>query len=172
MDIYDQLHREHSKFNTTKIVNFVGKDPQRFDELMTVFFKGPYRITQRAAWPMSYCVENHPPLVMPYLSRLIGQLSLPTPVAVKRNVLRLLQNIQLPRPLWGKTVTSCFDLLASTKEPIAVKVFAMTVIYNISIHEMELRKELKILLEDQWPNGSPGFRSRADKILKKLENLN
>lgn len=170
MEIYYHLLREHSKFNTTKIVEYVGSNPKRFRELMTIFFDGPYRLTQRAAWPMSYCVEKHPSLVLPYLKKLIGQLNHSTPVAVKRNTLRLLQNIELPRALRGKAVSVCFDFLGSSLEPVSVRVFAMTVIYNVSVVETGLGNELRIVLEDQWLNASPGFRSRAGKILRKLEN--
>jgi len=169
VDINSQLKIEHSKSNTVKIVDYIGDDPEKFDQLMVVFFKGPYRLTQRAAWPMSYCVEYHPSLIQPYLKRLIGQLNRSTPVAVKRNTLRLLQNIQIHEHFRGKAVSICFDFLGSSHEPVAVKVFAMTLIYNISVHEVELGNELRILLEDQWEQGSPGFKSRAGKILKKLK---
>ena len=34
--------------------------------------KGPvYRITQRAAWPVSYCIERYPDLVKPYFNDLV-----------------------------------------------------------------------------------------------------
>ena len=62
-----------------------------------------------------------------------------------------------------------FELLISRKEPVAVKVFAMTVLYNLSQEIPEIKSELKIVLEDQLPYGSAGFKNRGAKIISKLE---
>ena len=53
-------------------------------------------------------------------------------------------------------------------EPIAVKVFAMTVAANICKHEPELKNELQLVIEDQLENASAGFRARAKKVFKQL----
>ena len=53
MNIREVIASEHSKQNTLAIVEYIGDDPERFDELMSIFFEGVYRSTQRAAWPMS-----------------------------------------------------------------------------------------------------------------------
>jgi hypothetical protein len=55
------------------------------------------------------------------------------------------------------------------KEPIAVRVFSMSVLANITRHEPDLKKELRIIIEDQLPFASAGFRARAKKVLKELE---
>jgi hypothetical protein len=57
MDIKKVILKEHSKRQTAKVVSYIGKSPTRFKELVTLFLEGPYRLTQRAAWPLSYCVE-------------------------------------------------------------------------------------------------------------------
>src|SRR3982751_5475258 len=67
MNIREALLAEHSKKSTVEIVNFIGDDPKLFGELMKVFFAGPYRLTQRAARPVNYCVEHKPQLIKPYL---------------------------------------------------------------------------------------------------------
>lgn len=50
-------------------------------------------------------------------------------------------------------------------EPIAVKVFAMTVLSTICKYEPELKNELILVLEDQLENTSSGFKSKAIKVL-------
>ena len=60
MNIRDALLEVHSKEQATKIANFVGDDPKRFAELMKLMMGPVYRLSQRAAWPVSYCVERHP----------------------------------------------------------------------------------------------------------------
>ncbi len=139
---------------------------------MDLFLKGEYRVTQRAAWIVSHCADNHPDLIKPYLDVMIDRMLEPgMHAAVKRNVVRILQDIELPKQLEGRIATICFEMLASAKEPVAVKVFSMTVLANIAEQEPDLKNEIRILIEQQLPTGSAGFRSRGMKILKRLEKL-
>lgn len=169
MDLTKALLKEHSKAQMTKIVDYVGQNKARFKVLVEVYLSGPYRVTQRAAWPLSYCVERYPGLVKPHLKRLLDFLDKPgIHDAVKRNTLRLLQYIELPKRLHGRVADLCFQYLQSKREPIAVKAFSLTVLQRIVEVEPELGTELKIIIEDQLPYASPAFRSRAMKVLKTI----
>ncbi len=168
MDIKNELLKEHSKKQTTKVVNYIGQDPSRFNSLIKIFLEGPYRITQRAAWPLSYCVSAHPPLIKPHMKSVLKMLDKQDAhVAVKRNILRFLQDIEIPKRFYGSVTAKCFTLM-DPKEPIAVRVFAMTVLANIAKEEPDLKKELRIVIEDQLPYASAGYLARATKILKTL----
>jgi hypothetical protein len=169
MDLTKALLKEHSKAQMTKIVDYVGQNEARFKVLVEVYLAGPYRVTQRAAWPLSYCVERHPGLVTPHLKRLLDFLDKPgLHDAVKRNTLRLLQYVDLPKRLHGRVADLCFQYLQSKREPIAVKAFSLTVLQRIVEVQPELGTELKIIIEDQLPYASPAFRSRARKVLKTI----
>ena len=168
MDIKKELLEEYSKPQAMKISSYIGKDENRFGELMNLFFEDGYRITQRAAWVVSHCSDKYPELIGPYIEPMIMNLRNDIPVAVQRNTLRVLQEKEMPDGLIGDAADICFKLLESAKEPIAVKVFAMTLLANICKKVPELKNELRILIEDQLPYGSAGFKSRATKILKKL----
>jgi hypothetical protein len=65
MNLLESLTKEHSKKQCDRIVKYVGGNTGRFAGLMDLFFKGEYRITQRSAWPVSYCVRAHPDLIRP-----------------------------------------------------------------------------------------------------------
>ena len=170
MNLLNKLLKEYSKAQTSKIVTYVGNDPDRFAKLVKVFLEGSYRVTQRAAWPLSDCVCNHPTLVKPHLNKILKYLDKPhIHDAAKRNTVRLLQFIDVPKALQGKTANICFEYLSSPKEPIAVKVFAMTVLANIAKENPELKNEIIPLIEDQLPYGSAGFRSRGIKVLNELK---
>jgi hypothetical protein len=70
IDLEQLLRQEHSKKQTDRIVRYIGSDKQRFTALVRLFFKSEYRITQRAAWPLSNCVRAHPELIQPYFKPL------------------------------------------------------------------------------------------------------
>jgi hypothetical protein len=159
-----------TKGHVDQIIKYVGKDAKRFENLVTVYLEGPYRITQRAARMLSYCVEDQPELIIPHLKKILDHLEKANiPDAVKRNTMRLLQFIEVPGKYRGRIVTKCFEYLENKKEPVAVKVFSMSVLSKLTEEEPELRRELRILLEDQLPYAKPAFLSRAIKTLKELK---
>lgn len=171
MNIEETLINEHSRASADHIVSLIGDDPAKFKILMNLFFNGGYRINQRAAMPVGICARKKPELIKPYLEKMIRNLDQPIHDAVKRNTLRIFQDIEIPENLHGNILEKCFEYLNSNKEPVAIKVFAMTVIFNLTKCYPELANELKIIIEDQMPYGTAGFKSRGSKILKKLQDI-
>lgn len=171
MSLREELLKEHSKHHTVYLKNKIGPNQASFDALIYLFLGDEYRVTQRAAWVVSHCIDEYPRLIDKHLKSVIENLQKPVHIAVKRNTLRLLQFIDIPEELIGLTADLSFNFLNSGKEPIAVKVFAMTVLFNIVKKYPELDYELKISIEEQMPFGSGGFRSRGKKILKALSKV-
>jgi hypothetical protein len=169
MHLESQILKEHSKRNTVRIARWIGADKKRFRQLMNLFLNGEYRVAQRSAWIVSHCADKHPALLSPFLDMMIDRMLEPgVHGAVKRNVVRLLQNREIPKELTGKVATVCFDLLASQQEPIAVRCFSMTVLANISRYEPDIRNELRLTIEHNMPWSTAGFHARGKKILKQL----
>lgn len=170
MNIEEELLREYSKKQTVKIAKYVGDDPQKFKHLINLLASNSVLISQRTSWVLSACTDQYPELAKPHLKELVNHLKKPSHDAVKRHILRMLQNIEIPKNLYGNITDLCFRFLSSSNEPVAIKVFAMTVLYNITQHEPDLKNELKILIEDQMDYESPAFTSRGGKILKRLKS--
>lgn len=161
MDIEHELLAEHSKSQTAKIVDHVGDDADRFAELVRLLVGPNYRISQRAAWAVSNCIERHPELVKPHYGTLLKQLERDDAhVAVKRNVVRLLQFVEIPKRYEGRVFDACYNLLADVTEPIAVRCFSMAVAVNIAKDSPELMAELRAVAVNQPEKMSAGFRSR------------
>jgi len=165
MDIRKMLACGQSKANTTAIVEYIGSDPDRFAELMKIFLAGEYRPTQRAAWPISVCAENNPQLIEPYLGKLIDLLPRnEIHNAVKRNILRLLQYVEIPIRFRGKVFSYCIDLIADPKEAIAVRSFALTVAGNAANGNTDLLKELRLAAEIHLKDATAAFRVRYRRL--------
>ena len=171
MKLRDTILSEHSKANTNRIIKWVGASQPRFDELFYLFLHDEYRVVQRAAWPLSYLVIAHPPLIKKHFAKLVHNLK-KTNVhdAVKRNTLRLLQVISIPQRFHGEIMSLCFEYIASPDEPAAIKAFSLTILQNLSRQYPEIRPELKMIIEDKWQHETAAFRSRAKKILKELDS--
>lgn len=172
MDLESQLLREHSKKNTVKIAEWVGDDRRRLSTLMTLFLKGETLTAQRAAWVVSTLAEGHPGLFRRYLGRMLCRLQEPgIHDAVKRAVVRVLEDEDVPRELLGAAATVCFEQLSSAAAPIAVKCYSMTVLLHIAEEEPELGRELQLVIEQQLPYASAGFRARAKEVLNQLRTV-
>ena len=166
MHLREEILKEHSKAQCNKIVQWIGNDQKRFDELFELFLNAEYRVTQRAAWPLSYSVIAHPEFINKNFSKLINNLKKPgLHDAIKRNSIRLLQHIIIPEKFHGKVMEICFRYFESPTEAVAIKAFALTVLGNLSKKYPEILPEIKLLIEEQWPHQTAAFKSRAKKLL-------
>ena len=154
-----------------KLSGLITGDQNLFEELMTYFFDNDYRLNQRSAWVLSHCCNKNPELIKPYIEDIIHNLSRDIPVAVKRNSVRILQFVDIPKDMSGDLAEQCFTFLNDQTEPVAVQVFAMTVLFNITKNFPALKTELRYVIENKMPYGSPGFVSRGRKILKNLDKI-
>jgi hypothetical protein len=169
MTLRDQILKEHSKANCNAIIKWIGGSQARFDELFDLFLNDEYRIVQRAAWPLSNAVIVHPKFIQKHFSKLLKNLEKPNlHNSVKRNTVRLLQDIAIPKKFQGQVMNLCFDYISSPDEAAAVKAFSLTILENLSNQYPEIKPELKTIIEDRWDYESAAFHSRARKILKKL----
>jgi len=170
VDLREALLNTKAKADALAIVAWVNNEERHFASLMKLFLEEEYRVVQKAAWIMSIIAEKRPQLLAPHLEKMIVKMQeTGIPVAVKRNVVRILQNIELPETLHGPVMNVCFDLLADVRETVAVRAFSMTVLGNLAKHYPEINNELRAIIEDGLEhNPTPGFRSRAMKILKGL----
>jgi hypothetical protein len=167
MDLRKTILAEHSRANCNKILKWVGHSQKRFDELFNVFLNSEYRINQRAAWPLSYCVIAHPMLISKHFSRLIKNL-LKRGIhnAVKRNTVRLLQHVEIPEKFHGTIMDLCFQYIKSPDEPVAVKAFSLSILHSLSKKYPEIKNEIRLIIEERWVHETAAFHSRARKFLK------
>ena len=170
MELRQQLLKEHSRANCDKTVRWIGNNQQRFDELFRLFLTGEYRVVQHAAWPLSYSVIDHPALIKKHFRRLISNLSKQgIHDAVKRNTMRLLQEIEIPIKFHGEIMDTCFRYISGPGEAVAVKVFSLAVLEKLAVIYPDIIPEIKLVIEENIDHEKAAFRSRAKKILKKME---
>jgi hypothetical protein len=170
-NLREEILKEHSKAQCTTIVNWVGASQQRFDELFHLFLNDEYRVVQRAGWPVSYCVIAHPVLIKKNWAALIKNLQKPNlHNAVKRNSIRLLQDIDIPKKYQGPIMDLCFKYIESPTEAIAVKAFSLTVLTNLAKQYPEIIPEIKLIIEELLPNHTAAFKVRARKFLSGIKN--
>lgn len=169
MNIREAILAEHSKAQTNRIVQFIGNNEQRFEELMNLFLYDEYRVCQRAAWVVSGVGDIYPELLEPYIVKMLENLQNKVHPAVIRNTVRVLNNIkELPDSSLGLAATLCFQYLETPSVPVAIRVHAMRLLYKISLKEPELKNELRLLIENFMEYESAAFLAAGREILTKL----
>lgn len=170
MDFKQTLLEETTPQWYQRHCEFVLQDKKQFKRLMNFFYdvEQNYRLNQRATLIILEVEQVKPSWVKAQIKPMCKQLKRALPVAHKRNLLRILQHHEIPESCWGQVAEECFFFLAASEEPIAVKVFSMTVLLGLTRKIPELAPELRYLIEEQFPYGSAGFKSRGRKVLAAL----
>lgn len=140
---------------------------------MQCFLDKEYRVAQRAAWSVSWAARQHPALIEPYIKTLVAQLKRKdVHPAVIRNTVRILEDIEIPKTFHGEVMNACFNFIENPLTPVAIKVFSLTILFNLSKLYPEIQNELKLIIEERWNTETAAFRARSKKVLKSLKKDN
>jgi hypothetical protein len=170
MNIESEIRILRSKHQVERLVRWIGADAKRFEQLMKLFLHGDRDTSRLSAWVVGHCCERHPALARPWLEAMINKMQEPnTHNAIQRNVMRILQFVEIPQSLKGTVANICFNFISDAKTAVAPQALAMTVLAGIAEKEPDLLKELRVLVHQMLPYGTPAFRARARKIFKDLD---
>lgn len=167
MNLREEILKEHSKSHALKIASYACESKKNFSELMKCFLNEDYRLSQRAAWSVSWAARKKPDFVVPHIKDLVASLHKKNVHdAVIRNAVRVLQEIDIPEKFHGRVMEACFQFIEKPSTPVAIKAFSLTVLYNLSRLYPEIKPELKLIIEDAWEHETAAFKARAGKMLK------
>lgn len=168
-EIERQLFARYSKAAYLRLCGRIGNDPQNFSTLLSLLGSDNPATVLRASWLMSMCTDRHPDLILPHLPALLRLAARKgANDSLRRNIVRALQFIEIPKKLRGRAAELCFMLLQDVQTRVAVKAFSMTVLANIAASEPDLKNEIALVIEQMLPYGSAGIRSRGAKVLKQM----
>lgn len=169
MNLKEEILADHSKAHALKIARYACISKKNFHALMQCFLSDEYRLAQRAAWSVAWAAKQNPSMIMPHAGDLVAQLKKSKPnIAVLRNALRVLQDIEIPKVFHGEVMDACFSLAATPGIPVAIKAFSLTTLHNLCRQYPEIKSELKMLIEDNMEHETAAFKSRGRKILLSL----
>jgi len=171
MNIREELLKQqiHFKKHAITITEHAILTNENFKELIDCFLSDNVRVAQRAAWSVSWAAQKRPELVQPYAGVLISQVKR-TDVhnAVIRNSLRILEDLDIPEEFHGEVMDACFQFLQKRDTAIAIKAFALTVLFNLSKIYPDIKNELRVIIEENMDYETAAYKSRGRKILAKL----
>ncbi|WP_167615885.1 hypothetical protein [Maribellus sediminis] len=144
-------------------------NPQHLPALMQIAIYSDHRNSWRAIYLADKLHENQAEIIEPYLEEILEQLKTEQHHGKKRHFLKLISLNSIPEQHFGFLMDYCLNTFTSAKEPIANRVHAMQILYNISETEPDLKPELiEIIQQEIEHHPTPGIRSRGNKLLQKL----
>lgn len=147
------------------VARSIAENPTYLNELWDICISNE-KHSWRATWILDKVYDIAPDLVRLYLPQMIELVPSLTNESKLRQYLKLISLEPLPSNISGDFINYCFDVLISTTSTIAIKVYAMQILYNFSLQEPDLQNELALVIEEQMENGSAALYSRGRRILK------
>ncbi len=169
MNLRDILQLDQSRNNVDQVIKMVRDNPALFDSLWSIFKENENPISRRALWAIDILTENQPFLSESHLETLIQMLQTSNHDGLKRHSLRILERNVIPESYKGILVSVCFKWLEDSSSPVAVKMFSLKILSDVAVQEPVLARELIDIIELQLVNSTPGFKSIAYKIIRKLQ---
>ena len=167
----DLIDAKHSANQMRKIVKYIGNDQNRFDELIKITLGNEERLSQRASWPVGYCIEAHPDLAKAHLKKIIKFLPVKAHPAIQRNLAKLLTFVEIPTTLESLLIENCFLILNSNDSPIANRAYAAYAIEKVCRKYPELYQEVISWLQAPSEVASPGMKAVMRNVLKRQDKM-
>ncbi len=153
----------------SQLMVYISDFPEHLDLLMNIAFDDNENRNWRAVWMIDRIHEKHPELVLTYLPAMTDFVLTTQNSGKKRHLLKLISLHEIPDDKMAIFLNYCIDIFTSAAEPVAVRVHAMQILFNITVKEPDFTGELIDLIEHEIEyHGSAGISSRGRKLLKEL----
>lgn len=155
--------------NINLLIREACSSPKKLGMLIEIALNNPNQKSWRAAYLVDKIHDDFPELVQPYLPEMVRKLKTEKNLSKKRHFLKLISMNEIQEKNIGFLFDFCMETLTS-EEPIAVRVHAMQILYNISEKQPELKPELLAVIQHEMEyHSTAGIISRGKKITRKLE---
>ena len=181
-ELYKSLNYvHHSREKRTEMALLVSKNPHLVVPLFEIANTDDGQISSRACWVLEFTARENLPYIIPHLNQftnILPQLKRESSIRPMAKICELLmlayfktkeKNIQkaLSNEHLEKITSACFDWLIGDYK-VAAKAYSMTSLYMLGTKYDWIHSELKIILEQNYAEGSAAYKARARMALKKI----
>ena len=169
MELRDNFVKWQGKENVPTMVDYFLQNTNKIPELIECCMDPSDGVDMRATWILNYLARKNQSLVQPYLPKLVKYMAGDVHTGVKRHVMRLFEDIDIPEELEGILYDHCIEFILNPKLPVAVPAFAMTVGIKICKKYPELSEEFLEVCRTLSVSDSPAIKVRLRRVIKALE---
>jgi 8-oxo-dGTP diphosphatase len=150
------------------------ENPATFMKLLEYSLSADKSLSFRASWTLTKVCDRFPEIIYPYLDQIVETLCKLENESTVRSFLRIVSLSDLEKinsHQQGLLTDFCFLKLNSGISAIAVKAYAMEILYKLTLVYPELANELSASISILMEDGSAGITSRGRTILKRLAEI-
>lgn len=160
--------------------NEVSQNPALLKELMSVFLNTEDKNHHKACWVSELVYEQHIDWLFPYMDIFCKTLQAYTHDGALRSVSKIClfsanhhlkkqkaKEVFLTDEQLELMIESCFDWLI-TDQKVATKAYAMRALYSFGKVKDWVYPELKVILQQDYPNHSAAYKMASKEILQKI----
>lgn len=184
---YEQLYKafdrvDHSLAKRTEISDLIMERPKNIGTLMQIAFQIDDPISPKAGWVLEYIAKDHINLLLPYMDKFTKHAGTVHRDSAIRPMAKICE--YLMKSYFGsedvvtrntlttehllKITTLCFDWLIG-EHKVAAKAYSMTSLLLLGRKFDWIWPELRMILEQNYQNGSAAYRARARMTLAKIK---
>lgn len=181
-ELYQELNYvNHSREKRHYYAQLVINQPTLIPLLLDILFMTTDKISARAAWVLEFLCKEHLEYFLPYLDVFLSRIHQVTIDSALRPCAKICEYTAdayfgaAPHPVKKilqpqhreAIIEACFDWLI-TEQKVAVKAYAMHILFLFGKETDWIHPELKIILERDFNHQSAAFKARSRHILKKI----
>lgn len=171
----------HSREKRMGMAILMSKNPNLIAPLLAIAFDHKNPISSKACWIMEFTAKENLPFIFPYLDLFtanIGKVQLDSSVRPMAKICEYLiksyfhktahktKDVLIEDHL-EKITAACFDWLIGPHK-VAAKAYSMTCLLLLGRKYDWIGPELKMVLEQNYADGSAAYKARARLTLAKL----
>lgn len=157
--------------NVPVLVNFCIDQPNHISLLMDIAISDSRQGTWRSMWVADKVHEQHPELILPFLEEMIEAAKTMKSESKLRHLLKIISQNKIPEKHLSYMLDYSIEQLTNVERPVAIRVHAMQILFQISEQEPEFKPELIQLIEHEMEyHATGGIQARGKQLLKKLKN--
>jgi 8-oxo-dGTP diphosphatase len=173
-DLQDMINSMMSMQEAEWVAASALENPAIFTKLFEYSCSGDSKLAFRASWTLTKVGDKYPEIFDPYLHQLVEMLPGVDNEGVERCFLRIISLSAMEKideKHQGLLADYCFGALASGESAIAIKVYSMEILYNLSVIYPQLGNELAVSIRLLMEDGSAAIVSRGNGILKRITSI-
>jgi len=158
--------------NMPLVISSIWEHPESMVILLGIAMDDTQPKNWRAMYLIDQIHDKYPELVIPYFPAMSNFLLSTKNSSKKRHVLKIISSHDVPEEDMAMLLEFCVQEFTNAAEPVAVRVHAMQILYNIALKEPDFAGELIDLIENEIEyHGSAGIANRGWKLVNKLRSL-
>ncbi|MEL6917567.1 MAG: adenylosuccinate lyase [Bacteroidota bacterium] len=182
-ELYTSLdYVNHSRQKRLEMANLVLDNSHLIAPLMDIVFRVNDPISPKASWVLEFAAKKNLSFIFPHLDLFTSKInsvrldSSVRPIAKICEYLILAYFSKSRHEVQGvlkehhleQITNACFDWLIGDYK-VATKAYSMTCLYQLGKKNSWIHPELRLVLEQNYANGSAAYKARARMVLAKLK---